>query len=43
MILLIDLVTKNSILLVEYTNQLRARAWTPAALLESGRSGSGRF
>ena len=38
MILLIGLVTKNSILLVEYTNQLRARGMdTLAALLESGR------
>ena len=38
MILLIGLVTKNSILLVEYTNQLRARGMdTIAALLESGR------
>jgi multidrug efflux pump len=38
MILLIGLVTKNSILLVEYTNQLRARGMdTVAALLESGR------
>jgi multidrug efflux pump len=38
MILLIGLVTKNSILLVEYTNQLRARGMdTLAALLEAGR------
>lgn len=38
MILLIGLVTKNSILLVEYTNQLRARGHdTIEALLESGR------
>jgi multidrug efflux pump len=38
MILLIGLVTKNSILLVEYTNQLRGRGMdTLAALLESGR------
>ncbi len=38
MILLIGLVTKNSILLVEYTNQLRARGMeTMAALLEAGR------
>src|SRR5687767_6892001 len=38
MILLIGLVTKNSILLVEYTNQLRERGMdTLAALLESGR------
>jgi multidrug efflux pump len=38
MILLIGLVTKNSILLVEYTNQLRAKGMeTVAALLESGR------
>src|SRR5205823_13264928 len=38
MILLIGLVTKNSILLVEYTNQLRARGMeTTAALLEAGR------
>ena len=38
MILLIGLVTKNSILLVEYTNQLRERGYeTMAALLESGR------
>ena len=38
MILLIGLVTKNSILLVEYTNQLRERGMDiVAALLESGR------
>ncbi|MHB1329105.1 MAG: efflux RND transporter permease subunit, partial [Gemmatimonadales bacterium] len=38
MILLIGLVTKNSILLVEYTNQLRERGMaTGAALLESAR------
>jgi multidrug efflux pump len=38
MILLIGLVTKNSILLVEYTNQLRERGSdTLAALLEAGR------
>jgi len=38
MILLIGLVTKNSILLVEYTNQLRLRGMeTMAALLEAGR------
>lgn len=38
MILLIGLVTKNSILLVEYTNQLRVRGMeTVAALLEAGR------
>jgi multidrug efflux pump len=38
MILLIGLVTKNSILLVEYTNQLRERGMeTTAALLEAGR------
>ncbi len=38
MILLIGLVTKNSILLVEYTNQLRERGLdTLAALLEAGR------
>ena len=38
MILLIGLVTKNSILLVEYTNQLRERGQdTLSALLESGR------
>jgi multidrug efflux pump len=38
MILLIGLVTKNSILLVEYTNQLRERGLdTMAALLEAGR------
>jgi multidrug efflux pump len=37
MILLIGLVTKNSILLVEYTNQLRHRGMeTVAALLEAG-------
>jgi len=29
MILLIGLVTKNSILLVEYTNQLKEKGWTP--------------
>jgi len=38
MILLIGLVTKNSILLVEYTNQLRERGMdTVLALLEAGR------
>jgi len=38
MILLIGLVTKNSILLVEYTNQLRDRgSATVAAVLEAGR------
>jgi len=38
MILLIGLVTKNSILLVEYTNQLKARGMeTVAAVLEAGR------
>jgi multidrug efflux pump len=38
MILLIGLVTKNSILLVEYTNQLREKGLdTTAALLEAGR------
>jgi len=38
MILLIGLVTKNSILLVEYANQLRERGQdTVAALLEAGR------
>jgi multidrug efflux pump len=38
MILLIGLVTKNSILLVEYTNQLRERGTeTIAALIEAGR------
>jgi multidrug efflux pump len=38
MILLIGLVTKNSILLVEYTNQLRERGLgTSDAVLESGR------
>jgi multidrug efflux pump len=38
MILLIGLVTKNSILLVEYANQLRERGFTPLdAALESGR------
>jgi multidrug efflux pump len=38
MILLIGLVTKNSILLVEYTNQLRERGLsTLEAVLESGR------
>jgi len=38
MILLIGLVTKNSILLVEYANQARARGMaTAAALLESAR------
>ncbi len=38
MILLIGLVTKNSILLVEYTNQLRAKGLdTVAAVLEAGR------
>jgi multidrug efflux pump len=38
MILLIGLVTKNSILLVEYANQLRRKGFaTTAALLESGR------
>jgi multidrug efflux pump len=38
MILLIGLVTKNSILLVEYANQLKARGMSSAeAILESGR------
>src|SRR2546426_673242 len=38
MILLIGLVTKNSILLVEYTNQLKAKGLeTVAAVLEAGR------
>jgi multidrug efflux pump len=38
MILLIGLVAKNSILLVDYTNKLRARGMdTTAALLEAGR------
>jgi multidrug efflux pump len=38
MILLIGLVTKNSILLVEYTNQLKERGFaTLEAVLESGR------
>jgi multidrug efflux pump len=38
MILLIGLVTKNSILLVEYANQLKARGMTAIeAVLESGR------
>jgi multidrug efflux pump len=38
MILLIGLVTKNSILIVEYTNQLRERGLeTAAAVLEAGR------
>jgi multidrug efflux pump len=38
MILLIGLVAKNSILLVDYTNRLRARGMdTTAALLEAGR------
>jgi multidrug efflux pump len=38
MILLIGLVTKNSILIVEYTNQLKARGLdTAAAVLEAGR------
>ncbi len=38
MVLLIGLVTKNSILLVEYTNQLKAKGLdTVAAVLESGR------
>jgi multidrug efflux pump len=38
MILLIGLVTKNSILLVEYVNQLRERGLdTVAAALEAGR------
>jgi multidrug efflux pump len=38
MILLIGLVTKNSILLVEFTNQLRERGMdTVSAVLESGR------
>ena len=38
MILLIGLVTKNSILLVEYTNQLKARGLdTTAAVVEAGR------
>src|SRR5256886_3944028 len=38
MVLLIGLVTKNSILLVEYANQLKAKGLdTIAAVLESGR------
>src|SRR6266581_981259 len=38
MVLLIGLVTKNSILLVEYSNQLKAKGLdTVAAVLESGR------
>src|SRR5438067_5647384 len=38
MVLLIGLVTKNSILLVEYTNQLKARGMDAmAAVLEAGR------
>jgi multidrug efflux pump len=38
MVLLIGLVTKNSILLVEYTNQLKARGLeTVAAVIEAGR------
>jgi multidrug efflux pump subunit AcrB len=38
MILLIGLVTKNSILLVEYTNQLKARGMeTVDAIIEAGR------
>jgi multidrug efflux pump len=38
MILLIGLVTKNSILLVEFANQLKARGMgTVAAVLEAGR------
>ena len=38
MILLIGLVTKNSILLVEYANQLKERGYAAAeAVLESGR------
>jgi multidrug efflux pump len=38
MILLIGLVTKNSILIVEYTNQLKERGLdTVAAVLEAGR------
>src|SRR2546428_568338 len=38
MVLLIGLVTKNSILLVEYTNQLKARGMeTLAAVIEAGR------
>src|SRR5439155_9206984 len=38
MILLIGLVSKNSILLVEYTNQLKARGLdTVSAVLEAGR------
>ncbi|MFQ5747217.1 MAG: efflux RND transporter permease subunit [Gemmatimonadota bacterium] len=38
MILLIGIVTKNSILLVEYANQLKARGLAPLqAVLESGR------
>jgi multidrug efflux pump len=38
MVLLIGLVTKNSILLVEYTNQLKARGLeTIAAVIEAGR------
>src|SRR2546427_10649974 len=38
MVLLIGLVTKNSILLVEYTNQLKGRGLdTVAAVVEAGR------
>ncbi len=38
MVLLIGIVTKNSILLVEYANQLRAKGLEPtAAMLEAGR------
>src|SRR2546421_13125257 len=38
MVLLIGLVTKNSILLVEYTNQLKERGLdTVAAVVEAGR------
>jgi multidrug efflux pump subunit AcrB len=44
MILLIGLVTKNSILLVEYTNQLKERGLaTVEAVREAGGSGSGPF
>jgi multidrug efflux pump len=43
MILLIGLVAKNSILLVEYTNQLREKGWTSSRLLEAAASGCDRF
>ena len=41
MILLIGLVTKNSILLVEYANQLKTRGMTTLEAVLEVRAGSG--